>query len=65
VSWNEFLALVLNVDVLNAWVSWIEVVGVVFIAPTIIIVVGQKVAAFYRRAHLTVRCTPDKALFIV
>jgi hypothetical protein len=51
VSWNEFLALVLNVDVLNAWVYWMEVDWVVFIAPTTIIVVGQKAAAFCRRAH--------------
>jgi hypothetical protein len=35
-----------------------EVVGVVFIAPTTIIVVGQKAAAFYQLAHRTVPCTP-------
>jgi hypothetical protein len=65
VSWNEFLALVLNVDVLNAWVCWMEVVVVVFIALTTIIVVGQKATAFCRWAHQTVRCAPDMALFIV
>jgi hypothetical protein len=33
VSWNGLLALVLNVKDWNAWVKWMEVVGVVFIAP--------------------------------
>jgi hypothetical protein len=65
VSWNEFLALVLNVDALNAWVCWMEVVGVVFITPTTIITVGEKGAAFCRRVHQTVRCTPYTTLFIV
>jgi hypothetical protein len=36
-----------------------EVVGVVFVAPTIIIVVGQKATALCRRAHRTVRGTSD------
>jgi hypothetical protein len=65
VSWNEFLVLVLNVDVLNAWVCLIEVVGVVFIAPTPIIAIRQKGGAFYRRVHRTVLCAPDMTLFIV
>jgi hypothetical protein len=33
VSWNGLLALVLNAKDWNAWVKWMEVVGVVFIAP--------------------------------
>jgi hypothetical protein len=32
VSWNGLLALVLNVEGWNAWMSRMEVVGVVFIA---------------------------------
>jgi hypothetical protein len=32
VSWNRLLALVLNVYEWNAWVCWMEVVGVVYIA---------------------------------
>jgi hypothetical protein len=34
VSWSDVLALVLNVDESNAWMSSMEVVGVVFIAIT-------------------------------
>jgi hypothetical protein len=51
VSWNEFLPLVLNACVLNGG-GW-----VIFIATTTFIAVGQKAAAFYRRAHRIVRCT--------
>jgi hypothetical protein len=40
VSLNGLLALVLNVDDWNAWVKWMEVVGVVFIAPNHFIVVA-------------------------
>jgi hypothetical protein len=40
VSWNGLLALVLNVKCWNAWVSQMEVVGVVFIAPTHFLVVA-------------------------
>jgi hypothetical protein len=32
VSWNELLALLLNVYEWSAWMCWMEVVGVVFIA---------------------------------
>jgi hypothetical protein len=37
----------------------------VFIASPRLLTIGQKVAAFYRRAHRTVRCAPDSALFTV
>ena len=33
VSWNGLLALVLNVEDWNAWMRWMEVVGVVFYSP--------------------------------
>jgi hypothetical protein len=41
VSWNGLLALVLNVKGWNAWVSQMEVVGVVFIAPNHFLVVAH------------------------
>jgi hypothetical protein len=37
-------------------------VGVVFIAPTPKLAVGQKAITFYRRAHRTVRCPTGQAL---
>jgi hypothetical protein len=40
VSWNGLLALVLNVYEWNAWMSLMEVVGVVFIATNHFLVVA-------------------------
>jgi hypothetical protein len=40
VSWNGLLALVLNVKDWSAWVKWMEVVGVVFIARNHFLVVA-------------------------
>src|SRR5688500_11102908 len=37
----------------------------VFIASPTLLVVGQKATTFYRQAHRTVRCAPDRALFTV
>jgi hypothetical protein len=37
----------------------------VFIASPTLLVVGQKVVAFYRQAYRIVRCTSDRALFTV
>jgi hypothetical protein len=39
VTWNELLALVLNENEWSAWVKWMEVVGVVFIASNHFLVV--------------------------
>jgi hypothetical protein len=41
VSWNGLLALVLNVRDWSAWVKWMQVVGVVFIAPNHFLVVAS------------------------
>jgi hypothetical protein len=40
-------------------------VGLVFICSNLHMAIGQKVGAFYRRAHRTVRCAPDTVPFIV
>jgi hypothetical protein len=40
VSWNGLLALVLNVEGRNAWMFWMEVVGVVFIATNHFLVIA-------------------------
>jgi hypothetical protein len=41
VSWNEVLAIVLNVSEWNAWMFVMEVVGVVFIATNHFLVVAS------------------------
>jgi hypothetical protein len=55
VSWDELLALVLNVDEWNAWMNLMEVVGVVFITANHFLVVASFAAtrdgpcSFFRR----------------
>jgi hypothetical protein len=60
VSWNEVLALVLNVYEWSAWMKWMEVVGVVFIASNHFLAVAPFLPTADGPRHLSGQSAPTQ-----